>query len=50
MVPLLAPTVAVAVFTLAVTVPLFEPETGLTVNQLPVLVAVHVPVELIVTD
>ncbi len=32
--PLLVPTVAVAVLTLTVTVPLFEPEVGLTVNQL----------------
>jgi hypothetical protein len=34
-VPLLVPTVAVAVLTLTVTVPLFEPEVGLTASQLP---------------
>ncbi len=35
MVPLFVPTVAVAVLTLTVTVPLFEPEVGLTASQLP---------------
>jgi hypothetical protein len=50
MVALLVPARAVAKFTLAVTVPLPDPEAGLTVSHEPPLLAVHVPFEVTVTD
>ena len=47
----LVPRVAVAVFTLAVMiVPLFEPDGGLTVSHVALLLTVHVPLELTVMD
>jgi hypothetical protein len=46
----LLPGLAVDVFTLAVIVPLFEPDVGLTVNHDALSLAVHVPFELTVTD
>ncbi len=42
----LFPGFTLAVFTLAVIVPLFEPEVGLSDNQGALSLAVHVPVEL----
>lgn len=39
----LSPTIAVAVLTLAVMVPLFEPDVGLSDNQEAPSLAVHVP-------
>ena len=50
MVALLVPATAVAKFTLAETVPLPDPEAGLTVSHEPPLLAVHVPFEVTVTD
>ena len=50
MVAVLLPRLAFAVFTLAVRVPLFEPEVGLTVNQEALALAVHVPLDVTVTD
>jgi hypothetical protein len=46
-VPVLFPTTAVAVFTLAVIVPLFEPDGGFTVSQFvfALLVTAQVPFE-----
>src|SRR5687767_240683 len=49
-VPLLVPTDAVEVFTLMVTVPLFEPLAGLTVSQPSGSLTVHEPLELTVND
>jgi hypothetical protein len=43
------PVVRFAVFTLAVIVPLLDPEVGLMVSQEAVLLAVHEPVEVTVT-
>lgn len=40
-VPLLVPTVAVAVFTLTFILPLLDAEVGLTVSQLPLVLTVH---------
>jgi hypothetical protein len=42
----LVPRLAVAVFTLAVIVPLLEPDVGLSDNQEALSLAVHVPFEL----
>jgi hypothetical protein len=50
MVALLVPATAVAKFTLAVRVPLPDPEAGLTVSHEPLLLAVHVSFEVTVTD
>lgn len=47
-VPALFPTVAEAVFTLTVMVPLLEPDAGVTVSQFTFFVAVHVPFEVTV--
>ena len=44
----LGPRVAVAVFTLAVMVPLLEPVVGLSDNQEALSLTVHAPLELIV--
>ena len=44
----LGPRVAVAVFTLAVTVPLLEPDVGLSESQVTLSFTVHVPFELTV--
>ena len=49
-VPLLLPTVAVAVFTLTAGVPLFEPEVGVTVSQLAFLLTVHAVLDVMVSD
>ena len=49
-VAVLLPRLAFAVFTLAVRVPLFEPEVGLTVNQEALALAVHVPLDVTVMD
>ena len=49
-VAVLVPRVAVAVFALAVIVPLFEPDVGLTVSHVALLLTVHVPLELTVMD
>ena len=46
----LLPKLALAVFTMAVIVPLLEPDVGLTVSHVLSLLAVHVPLELTVTD
>lgn len=46
----LLPILAVAVFTLAVTIPLPEPDVGLTVNHDALSLAVHVPLEAIAID
>jgi hypothetical protein len=46
MVAELFPGLALAVFTLAVIFPLFEPDVGLSDNQEALSLAVHVPVEL----
>lgn len=46
----LVPGEAVAVFTLTVIVPLFEPDVGLTVGHVALLLTVHVPLELTVMD
>jgi hypothetical protein len=46
MVAVLLPRLAFAVFTLAVTVPLFEPDVGLSDNQEALSLAVHVWFEL----
>jgi hypothetical protein len=50
MVPLLVPTVAVAVLALTVTVPLLEPEAGLTVSQPPLVLTVHDVLDVTVND
>jgi hypothetical protein len=50
MVAVLLPRLALAVFTLAVIVPLFEPDVGLRVSHVAFSLAVHDPFELIVTD
>ena len=50
MVPVLAPTAAVAWSTVTVTVPLFEPLGGLTVNQLIASVTLHDTLEVIEND
>ena len=49
-VALLVPTTAVAKFTLVATVPLPDPEVGLIVSHALLLLAVHVPFEVMVTD
>jgi hypothetical protein len=49
MVAVLLPRLAFAVFTLAVIVPLLEPDDGLTVNQEALSLAVQVWFELTVT-
>ena len=46
---LLLPRLAVDVFTLAVTVPLFEPDVGVSDNQVTSSLAVHVWFEVTVT-
>ena len=48
MTAVLVPRLAVEVFTLAVIVPLLEPDVGLTDNQEALSLAVHVPFELTV--
>ena len=50
MLPLFVPTVAVAVLTLTVMVPLLEPDVGLTVSQLPFVLAVHDVLDVTVND
>lgn len=50
MTALLIPTIAVAKSTLAVTVPLPDPEAGLIVSHALLLLAVQVPFEVMVTD
>ena len=50
MTAVLLPRLTVDVFTLAVIVPLSEPDVGLTVNHDALSLAVHVPLELTVTD
>lgn len=49
-VALVVPRVALAVFTLAVIVPLLEPDVGLTVSHVALLLTAHVPLELTVMD
>ena len=49
-VPVLLPTLAVAVSTETVTVPLLEPLAGLTVSQLSASVTVQDPLEVMVRD
>ena len=50
MTALLIPTIAVTKSTLAVTVPLPDPEAGLIVSHALLLLAVQVPFEVMVTD
>jgi hypothetical protein len=50
MVPLLVPTVAVVGSTLTVTVPLFDPEAGLTVSQLMASLTLQDPLDVIDKD
>jgi hypothetical protein len=50
MVAVLLPRLALAVFTLAVTVPLFEPDVGLTVNHVALSVTVQDPFDVTVRD
>ncbi len=50
MLPLFVPTVAVAVLTPTVMVPLLEPDVGLTVSQLPFVLAVHDVLDVTVND
>ena len=49
-VPLLVPTVAVAVFTLTFILPLLDAEVGLTVSQLPLVLTVHDVLDMIDSD
>ena len=49
-VPVLLPTLAVVVFTVTMTVPLFEPLAGLTVSQLRDSATLQDPLELIDRD
>ena len=50
MVAVLLPRLAVEVFTLAVIVPLFEPDVGLTVNHVALSLAVQDPFDVTVSD
>ena len=50
MVPLLVPTVAMAGFTLTVTVPFAEPDAGLTVSQLVASLTLQDPLDVIDND
>ena len=45
-----APTTAVAVFTLTIRLPLFEPEGGVTVSQPAFLLTVHAVLDVITRD
>jgi hypothetical protein len=49
-VAVLVPTAALLIFTLAVMVPFPEPDVGLTVNHVLLLLAVQVPSDVTVTD
>lgn len=50
MTAVLVPKLAVEAFTLTVSVPLFEPDVGLTVNQEALSLTVHVPFDVTVID